>query len=137
MSQFACDHGCFVCGPEGQRRHHSRTGCCGSTVCDESRWRSQIRDWLRLEEMWQRKVTDWLYAEQTYETQVNTWLEAEYNYGLDLTEWLQAESVFLAQIRAKPKTVLRHKTREEQRELDPAHTRRRVKAQTRVKARQR
>ena len=68
----ACSRGCFCCnnagdGPATGRNTHS-TACCGSTLCDSTLWKKQVKEWLTLEDQYKNKkaVTEWLLAEAVF-----------------------------------------------------------------------
>ena len=133
MGSVACNQGCFVCGPHGQRLGHINTGCCGSTICDEPRWQRQTEQWLTIEQVYNDKVREWLRAEEQY---VVAWLYAEQDYQTDVTGWLEAESEWITQVRAKATKPPVRRVRAD--EIDPAHQRRAVKATAaKVRVRQR
>lgn len=87
-NSMACDRGCFVCGPPGQRLNHNGTGCCDSTMCSSNRWKEQIKDWLTIE--------------QAYNEAFAQWEEAQ-----GLTAYLKAEEAFREELRAKRKVYVR------------------------------
>lgn len=89
---MACDRGCFVCGPSGQRLHHNGTGCCNSTMCDSPQWYRQTMLWLTIEQRFN-------YA---------LWLEVE---KATMNEWAAAEEVFREELRSKPKAFVKQVAR--------------------------
>lgn len=99
---MACDRGCFVCGPSGQRqRHNGTTGCCNSTMCNTHRWRDQTIWWLSVEEKFNYAL--WLEVEKTTQE-----------------EWAAAEEVFREELRSTPKVHIKQVPRPPN---NPARTR--------------
>lgn len=111
MPDWACNRGCFECGPEGERLGHP-VGCCGSTLCYQPLWDRQVQLWLEAEERYK--------AEQ--------WLAAEVEHIEKVDAWLAAEVEFREELRARPKVHVKYVPREMQREKDPVEERAKARA---------
>jgi hypothetical protein len=113
MNEWACNQGCFVCGPAGQRLNHVNTECCRSTQCHHDRWRAQITTWLTTEEKF--NTTLWLEVEK------QAW-----------DDWLAAEVEFREELAEKPRVYVRHERRDPN---DPTKARADARKAARAKAR--
>lgn len=114
--RIACSRGCWICDQRGDLPESDHSGgCCGSTLCDSSRWNKQVEKWLAAEDRYKARIKKnqdamtvrWLIAESIWKEEQ---AQKEQANAADVEAWLAAEQEFRSTLTLKaPKRVHRER----------------------------